>query len=159
MDCLQAVYELAPITSQLYSVRTPRLLYFHPDSSTQIQEYLPDSLNLKHYALKRLLPSTPEHQRPRILELGRGLGGWLRSFHEWSSHPEQKALHSKVKLNEEMQGIKLTYNYDRLLWQIQRFPFLKDSEHVFKEVVANAKLELEDESRLNIIHGDFWTGK
>ncbi|KAL1874288.1 hypothetical protein Daus18300_003652 [Diaporthe australafricana] len=157
-DCLQAVHELAPITNQSYSVRTPSLLHFHQDSSTQIQEYLPDSLDLKHYALKRLLPSTPEHQRPRILDLGLGLGGWLRSFHGWSSHPEQNALHSKVKLNKEMQDIKLTYNYDRLLWQIQRFPFLKDSEHVFKEVIANAKLELEDESKLNVIHGDFWTG-
>ncbi|KAK2604836.1 hypothetical protein N8I77_007734 [Diaporthe amygdali] len=157
-ECLQAVHELDPTISQSYSVRTPRLFYFNRDSSTQIQEYLPDSLDLKHYALKRLLPSTPEQQRPKVLELGRGLGRWLHSFHDWSSHPDQESLRNAVKLNKQMQGIKLTYNYNRLLWQFEKFPFLKHSEHIFKEVIANAKLELEDESKLSVIHGDFWTG-
>lgn len=106
-----------------------------------------------------MLPSTPEHQRPRILELGQGLGRWLRSFHEWSSQPEQQALRDAVKTNEELQKIKFTYNYESLFWQSEDFPFLKDSEKVFKEVIAYAKLELEDESKLQIIHGDFWTGK
>lgn len=150
---------MAPINSQSYTVRTPRLYHFNPDSSTQIQEYLPNSLNLKHYALKRLLQSTPGHLRPKILGLGQGLGGWLRSFHEWSSRPEQEALREAAKANKELQAIKLTYNYENLLWQVDDFPFLKDSENVFHEVIANAKLELEDDSKLQVIHGDFWTGK
>ncbi|KAK7731624.1 hypothetical protein SLS63_005310 [Diaporthe eres] len=156
--CLQALQKLAPITSQSFSIRTPGLFYFNPDSSTQIQEYLPSSLNLKHYALKRLLPSTPEDLRPKVLELGQGLGKWLRSFHEWSSHPDQEALRETAKTNKELQTIKFTYNYDSLFWQSDDFPFLKESENVFKEVIASAKLELEDESKLHVIHGDFWTG-
>ncbi|KAH8783306.1 kinase-like domain-containing protein [Diaporthe sp. PMI_573] len=156
--CLQALQRLAPITSQSYSVRTPRLFHFNPDSSTQIQEYLPNSLNIKHYAFKRLLPSTPEYHRPKVLELGQGLGRWLRSFHEWSSRPDQEPLREAARANKELQAIKFTYNYENLLWQFDDFPFLKESENVFQEVIANAKLELEDESKLHVIHGDFWTG-
>lgn len=94
-----------------------------------------------------------------MLGLGQGLGGWLRSFHEWSSQPEQEALREAAKANKELQAIKLTYNYENLLWQLDDFPFLKDSENVFQGVIANAKLELEDDSKLQVIHGDFWTGK
>ena len=68
-------------------------------------------------------------------------------------------LRETAKTNKELQGIKFTYNYESLFWQPEDFPFLKDSEDVFKEVIANAKLELEDESKLHVIHGDFWTGK
>lgn len=68
-------------------------------------------------------------------------------------------MREAAKANEELQAIKLTYNYENLLWQVDEFPFLKDSEKVFQEVLANAKLELEDESKLHVIHGDFWTGK
>jgi hypothetical protein len=150
---------LAPVTSQSYSFRTPNLFYFDPGSSTQIQEYLPNSLNLKHYAFKRLPPSTPQHHRPKVLELGQGLGKWLRSFHEWTCRPEQEAVREAAKANKELQAMKLTYNYENLLWQLDDFPFLKDSEHVFQEVIANAKLELEDDGKLQVIHGDFWTGK
>lgn len=106
-----------------------------------------------------MLPSTPEHQRLKILELGQGLGRWLRSFHEWSSRPEQESLRGMAKTNKELQTIKFTYNYESLFWQSDDFPFLKDSEDVFKEVIASAKLELEDDSKLHVIHGDFWTGK
>lgn len=68
-------------------------------------------------------------------------------------------MREAAKANKELQAIKLTYNYENLLWQVNDFPFLKDSENMFQEVIANAKLELEDESKLHVIHGDFWTGK
>ena len=68
-------------------------------------------------------------------------------------------MREAARTNKELQAIKFTYNYEKLLWQFDDFPFLKESENVFQEVVANAKLELEDESKLHVIHGDFWTGK
>lgn len=59
-----------------------------------------------------------------------------------------------------MQGIKLTYNYGLLLQRVKSFPaILTGAKPVFEEVLALAKAELEEEDRLQIIHGDFWTGK
>lgn len=158
-ECLKALQKLPRATNQFCSVRTPRLFHFNPDSSTQVQEYLPDSLDLKSYALKHFSPSTPESEKPNVLEVGRALGKWLRSFHDWAAAPEQEALRSRVRLNKEMQGIKLTYNYESLLRRLEQFPFLKDSKSVFEEIIAKAKAELAEESQLHFIHGDFWTGK
>lgn len=124
-----------------------------------MQEHLPGSLDLKSYALKHFSSSMPESEKPKILEVGRGLGTWLRSFHDWAASPEQEALRSRVKLNKQMQGIKYTYNYESLLWRLEKLPFLRDSEGVFQDVIAKAKAELENEDQLQIIHGDFWTGK
>lgn len=158
-ECLQALQKLPRATSQSCSVRTPRSYYFDPASSTQVQEYLPSSLDLKSYALKYFSPATPESERPGVLEIGRGLGKWLRGFHDWAASPEQGALRDRVRLNREMQGIKFTYNYESLLWRLEKFPFLIDSKIVFEKIIAKVKAELVDESQLQIIHGDFWTGK
>lgn len=63
-------------------------------------------------------------------------------------------------MNKGMQGIKFTYNYERLLWQLDSFSsILGAARAVFAEVVAMAKAELEEENKLHVIHGDFWTGK
>lgn len=63
-------------------------------------------------------------------------------------------------MNKEMQDIKLTYNYERLLWQVDKFPsLLEPARSAFTEVIAMAKAEVVEEDKLHIIHGDFWTGK
>lgn len=151
--------ELPRATTQFCRVRTPRSFHFDPVSSTQVQEYLPDSLDLKSYALRRFPPSTPESVKPNVLEVGRALGKWLRSFHDWAGSPGQEALRTRIGLNKEMKGIKFTYNYEILLRRLEKFPFLKDSKTIFEEIIAKVKAELEDEGQLQIIHGDFWTGK
>lgn len=135
------------------------MFHFNLESSTQVLEYLPDSLDLKSYVLKYFSPSTPESEKPDILGIGRALGSWLRCFHDWAASPEQEALRNRVGLNKEMQGIKFTYNYESLLWRLEKFPFLRDSKGVFEEIIAKVKAELVDESQLQVIHGDFWTGK
>lgn len=158
-ECLEALQKLPCATSQFCSVRTPRLLHFNSGSSTQVQEYLPDSLDLKSYVLKHFSSSTPESEKCNVLEVGRALGEWLRSFHDWAAAPEQEALRSRVELNKEMQSIKLTYNYESLLRRLERFPFLENSRGVFEKIIAKAKAELAEERQLQFIHGDFWTGK
>lgn len=157
--------KLPPTISESCCIRTPRLFYFSQESNTQVQEYLDNALNLKAYALKYFSTSaTPgsanESERPKILEVGRGLGRWLRSFHEWAASPEQEALRNRVKMNKEMQYIKFTYGYQNLLWRSDKLPsILGDAKPVFEEVFAKAKAELEDQDNLQVIHGDFWTGK
>ncbi|ROW12266.1 hypothetical protein VMCG_00388 [Cytospora schulzeri] len=157
-DCLKALEKLPRATNQLSSVRTPRLFHVNSDSTTQAQEYLPNSLDLKTYALRYFSCLTPESEKSSVLEIGRVLGKWLRSFHDWAASPKQEVLRSRVKLNKEMQGIKLTYNYEKLMWLFEKFPFLKESKSVFEDIIAKVKAELVDESQLQIIHGDFWTG-
>lgn len=146
-------------------VRTPRLLDFNPGSATQVHEYLPNTLNLKEYALKHLArppaaPSADPSEKANVVGLGRGLGQWLRSLHDWAAAPEQRWLREKAQMNKEMQAIKFTYNYERLLGQLDKFPsILGAAKTTFTEVVAMAKAELEEQDKLDVIHGDFWTGK
>lgn len=149
---------LAPVANAACSIRTPRVLLYDTHSNSQIEEYLPNSLNLKTYALKHFSASTPVSEKPHVLDIGRGLGKWLRSFHDWAAAEDD--LRELAGSNKAMQRIKFKYNYELLLARVDRFPAtLSGAKPVFEEVVAMAKAELEDESRLQTIHGDFWTGK
>lgn len=103
---------------------------------------------------------TPESEKPQVVEVGRGLGKWLRTFHEWGAAPDQQELRDSARSNKEMQGIKMTYNYELLLRRVERYPeMLRDAKPIFEEVIAMATAELENEDELQVIHGDFWTGK
>lgn len=136
------------------------MLFFNPDNCTQIQEYLPHALSLKDYARKHWPAPSPVSVKPRCIELGRSLGQWLRSFHNWSEQPANSQVRELFSKNKEMQAIKKMVNYDQLLRMVNKWPsFLKESEGVFQEVAKMAADELEDESKLHVIHGDFWTGK
>lgn len=131
---------------------------YKSESSTQVQEYLPKALDLKSYALKHFSASTPVAAKPQVINLGRGLGTWLRRFHHWAG--TEQSLRVLASANMEMQGIKLTYNYGLLLQRVDKFPsVLMDAKPVFEEVFAMAKAELDAEAKLQVIHGDFWTGK
>lgn len=164
-ECLQTAQQLGPIVTNDCCVQTPQLLHFNAESNTQVQEYLPKTLTLKAYALenfaKRTVSTSADpSQKAKMIGLGRGLGRWLRSFHKWTAAPQQHGLRTKAHMNKGMQGIKFTYNYERLLWQLDSFSsILGAARAVFAEVVAMAKAELEEENKLHVIHGDFWTGK
>lgn len=164
-ECLRAVQWLAPAPTKVCSVRTPKLLCFDAESATQVHDYLPKTLDLKAYALNyfsrpAVSPSADPSDKANMVQLGRGLGQWLRDLHEWAAAPEQQWFRAKARINKEMQGIKFTYNYERLLGQLDKFPStLKAAKTISAEVVAMAKAELEEEDKLQVIHGDFWTGK
>ncbi|KAJ9152115.1 Phosphotransferase enzyme family protein [Pleurostoma richardsiae] len=158
-DCLRALQTLPPAVSSVCSVRTPRLFRFGKDTNTQIQEYLPDSLNLKLYALKHYASPTPESLKAQCAEIGHGLGKWLRRFHDWARQPSQVVLRSAIKLNKEMQSLKHMINYSRLVSAAESRPaVLADAKETFVQVAEMAKSEVDDEQNLQVIHGDFWTG-
>lgn len=126
-------------------------------SNTQVQEFLPNSLDLKSYALKHFSASTPVSEKDNVVGVGRALGQWLLSLHNWAA--TQPDIRELARANVEMQGIKFKYNYELLLSRVDQFPaVLSDAKPVFEEVLAMAKAELEDESQLRVIHGDFWIG-
>jgi hypothetical protein len=147
-----------PPTAGAYSVRAPRLYHFNPESNTQIQEFLRDALSLKEYALKHF--SSPDSSRkPLCLELGRSLGVWLRDFHSWVALPEQSKFQEEMKSNEPMQKIKHMANYITLADTVANFPsILADAKETFEKIKEVTADELHS-SHLQIIHGDFWTGK
>ncbi|KAK8066101.1 kinase-like domain-containing protein [Apiospora hydei] len=151
-----------------YVVRTPKHYPFPEDPNTQIQEYLPKGTNLKAYALKHWSSSptsspaagesTTDVQQTQAHQLGLSLGRWLRAFHD-SSELHREELRGAIAKNSAMQSLKHTINFQWLLDRVAQFPdILTEAVPVFEEVKEMAAAELRDESRLQVIHGDFWTG-
>ncbi|KAK6850147.1 hypothetical protein PG995_013980 [Apiospora arundinis] len=153
-----------------YVVRTPKYYPFPQDPTTQIQEYLPNGANLKVYALKHWSaagsssldePGSTGLQPPptQARQLGRALGRWLRAFHGSSELLHRGGLRKAVAANTAMQGLKHTINFQWLLDRVAQFPdILSEAAPVFEEVKEMAAAEVRDESQLQVIHGDFWTG-
>ncbi|KAI1816217.1 kinase-like domain-containing protein [Poronia punctata] len=140
-----------------FVVRTPKLYHYDGQNNTQIQEILLNGKDLKTYALQTFTANTPEPERPLCLQLGRALGRWLRKFHDWSA--TETGLRDIVTQNVELQQLKHMINFSWLLDRVEQFPsILEEAKDVFEEVKAMAARELQDESKLQVIHGDFWTG-
>ncbi|KAI0424277.1 kinase-like domain-containing protein [Xylaria sp. FL1042] len=140
-----------------FTVRTPKFYHFDEQNSTQIQEILRDGEDLKTYALSTYPANTPDTARPHCHQLGRALGKWLREFHTWSA--TQTELRKTVAENTDIQQLKHFINFSWLLDRVAQFPsILSEAKEVFEKVKDMAAKELEDESRLQAIHGDFWTG-
>lgn len=96
------------------------------------------------------------------MEVGRVLGAWLRNFHDWAADGSSGSLQLRelIASNREMQGIKLQYNYRLLLSRVEAYPdLLAEAKPVFEQLIALAEAELTEEHQLQVIHGDFWTGK
>ncbi|KAH6841130.1 kinase-like domain-containing protein [Chaetomium sp. MPI-CAGE-AT-0009] len=156
VECLRALSGLPP-TKGDYVVQTPKLYYSSPETNTQVQEYLPDALSLKHYALKHFSSPDPS-RKPLCLELGRSLGVWLRDFHVWTSHPEQSGFREQAKANDEMRQIKHMSTYETLVSTVADFPtILADAKETFEKIRDFTAEELKNPA-LQVIHGDFWTG-
>lgn len=157
-DCLEALAALPPVSTQSCIVRTPRFFHFNPQTNTQVQEYLPDSVNLKTYAINHLADN-PSELKDRLVGIGNNLGTWLRNFHTWAADPAQAKLQAEIKLNKEMQMLKNTINYASLVSSIDRYPgILSDVRDTLEQVKKMSEDEMAKEDNLQIIHGDFWTG-
>ncbi|KAI1212263.1 kinase-like domain-containing protein [Annulohypoxylon truncatum] len=163
VGCLKALSDF-PIAGKAdendnynFIVRTPKFFYFDETSNSQIQEYLQDGVDLKNYALTTYVNSNSETTKHQAVQLGKALGRWLRVFHHWAA--QQAELRSVVDKNKELQQLKHFINYSWLLDRVKQFPaILGDAEAVFKGVKDMAAIELIDESQLQVIHGDFWSG-
>jgi hypothetical protein len=163
-ECLRALSDFpvegkAALPGEIdFLVRAPKFYHFDEQNNTQVQEILPNGVDLKTYILGTYSANTPNAARPQCLQLGRALGRWLRNFHAWSK--TQESLRRIVAGNTDMRGLKLIINFSWLLDRIEKFPsILGESRDVFEKVKDMATKELEDESRVQVIHGDFWTGK
>ncbi|KAI1078469.1 kinase-like domain-containing protein [Whalleya microplaca] len=141
-----------------YTVRTAKFFHYDKKNHTQVQEYLPNSCDLKAYAINTYGGPTPETLRPQCFQLGVALGRWLRSFHDWAG--QQSELRKTVTANKEMQQLKHMINFAWLYDQLKNnFPSVAGgAQGVFEAVKKMAAAELENESQLQVVHGDFWSG-
>jgi hypothetical protein len=141
-----------------YIVRTPKPYFYDNTMHTQIQEYLPNGIDLKTYMLESLASPTPESLQPYCHQLGKSLAIYITGFfQEAKSKPE---LHTQLKTNIDMQALKHMINYDWMIQRIDQFPeILSDSKEVLTRVKEEALSELESTEKLTCIHGDFWPGK
>ncbi|KAL7917507.1 kinase-like domain-containing protein [Trichoderma austrokoningii] len=156
---LRLLSNFPAIISSPYEVGIPKLYHFNSQTSTQIQEYLPSATNLKHYALTYFQGSSTATTKSQCLQLGQSLGTWLRRFHSWSDQPDNQSLHNLFAKNTAMRNIKKAINYDQLLGRLSMFPtILQEHKETLQQIVAMTTAELGDESKLSVIHGDFWTG-
>lgn len=115
-------------------------------------------MSLKEYALRHFSSRDPA-RKPLCEEIGRSLGVWLRGFHEWVTLPEQSKLSEVIQSNQPMQQLKHMVNYTFLVQTVDNFPaILADAKDTFRQLEEKAAKELERPD-LQVIHGDFWTGK
>ncbi|KAK1980575.1 phosphotransferase enzyme family protein [Colletotrichum cereale] len=158
-SCLEYLSALPPSAGNNLSVATPRLFYFNEATNTQIQEYQPSPLSLKNYALQHFVASASGSLEPQCLNIGQGIGEWLRAFHEWSNAPKQQKFRDIAAANKEMQKLKQWVNYERLPSSIERFPsILGECASTFTAIADKTNREMESDEKLQVIHGDFWTG-
>ncbi|KAI0194991.1 kinase-like domain-containing protein [Astrocystis sublimbata] len=162
-ECLKALSrftiqgKVGPRENPNFTVGTPKLYHFDEQNSTQIQEVLRNGKDLKTYFLSANSTETTNIARPQCHQLGRALGRWLRDFHTWSA--TQIKLREVVAGNTDLQQLKHFINYSWLLDRVEQFPkILSEAKEVFEKVKDMAASELGDESALQVIHGDFWTG-
>jgi hypothetical protein len=142
-----------------FTVYTPKLFHFDEVNTNQMQEAMPNGIDLKTYILQQFPSYTPASPKPQYFQLGEVLGCWLKDFHEWSA--TQTGLRAKVEENSEYaQQIKHMLNFQWMYDRIKEYPnILGGAADVLAKVEQMADAERRGWDKLQIIHGDFWTGK
>ncbi|KAF5524855.1 hypothetical protein CGCA056_v002656 [Colletotrichum aenigma] len=151
-----------------YIVRTPKFYLYDDKTKTQIQEYLPGSLDLKSIVLKSCEEPLAVLLKQHYLHIGRALAEYISQFHQNTSpvarvhadegtSPHLSTLHEAISRSNEMQDLKLMVNYDWLLDRVEQFPdILKGAKGVFVRLREQGIDELKNRSAAStVIHGDF----
>lgn len=119
---------------------------------------MPRGITLKDYVLKYYALPVSESLEPEAREIGKSLGSWLKGFTQWSnSNAELRAI---AENNNEGQFWRHLVTFGWLKDRVDQYPaVLGDAREVFAEVEQAVTADLKDPSKLQVIHGDFWTGK
>ncbi|KAH6663975.1 kinase-like domain-containing protein [Plectosphaerella plurivora] len=151
-----------PAGASNVNVRTPALfdLTEGDDSTIQVQEYLPGSIDLKQYMLKHCAASPTPVEREKSAQIGAALANWLRSFHKWAASQQDEDFARLVSKNTFGPYVKNLINFSWLSDRVDTFPdVLRDCKDLLVEIQdAVAKEKDNQKARYQIIHGDFWTG-
>lgn len=147
-----------------FGITTPHLYLFKRQANIMVIADLPNALDVKSILVSPRVNAT---FNPLVASsIGRGLGAWLRAFHEWGSRPSQLQLLDEMGQNKAMRELKYKITYDSFIRVLQKFPdVLGDDGMLLEEVKIMAAKEFETTTKDKIregwglIHGDFWTGK
>lgn len=146
-------------------IKTPRLYLFKREAKVQILEDCPNTTDLK-----TVLVSPGVHKAlpdASLASIGRDLGSWLRSFHTWTSAPQQASLRATMGRNEGMRRLKRLITYDSFLGILELYPQLvEDHQDTLRSVkeamIAEFDIDkppMDGDENWGLIHADFWTGK
>lgn len=158
------LHALNDFPSSTTVVKAPRFHLFIRDANIQVLEDFPAAVDLKNLFVSPTANSVLT--APVGESIGRDVGTWLRSFHDWSFSP--KSGLKAVGDNEPMRKLKFAITYDSFLKVLENnFPDLLEGHRPTLEQVKDAATkEFErisgDENGSEdwgLIHGDFWTGK
>jgi hypothetical protein len=143
--------------SHCITIRTPKYYSFIEDSSTQILEYMPEGTTLKDFIPKYFgHATTPKESDAR--EIGKTVGSWLKWFHQLTANDAE--MHAIAEKNELGRFFRHMVTFTWLKDRVEQYPsVLSDAKEIFQQVEQAVTTELSDTSKLQAIHGDFWTGK
>ena len=155
---------LSALSGSPYSAKAPRAFLSNQRSGIIVLEDLADTIDLKTALVsKRRNEVLTNHNAARI---GTQLGMWLRSFHEWTTLPDQAALRASVEKNQPMRELKYKVTYGSFIEVLEELSVVSAaSKQAFESIRDNALSELSQYSANDISntwgisHGDFWTGK
>lgn len=141
-------------------IKAPRLYLFDRETNTQVLEDLINAGSFKSIlfspAADSLVPQPPV--------IGRHLGSWLRSFHDWSSAPQQAAIRNQLWQKDPVRKLKYLVTFDVFLAVLEKFPeLLEDHQQTLKEVQEAMAADFQKPSTdadegWGLIHGDLWSG-
>ncbi|CAH0033906.1 unnamed protein product [Clonostachys rhizophaga] len=136
--------------------RTPKYYSFIEDSSTQILEYMTEGTTLKEFIPKYFgHATTPKESDAR--EIGKTVGSWLKWIHQLTANDAE--MHAIAEKNELGRFFRHMVTFTWLKDRVEQYPsVLSDAKEIFREVEQAVTSELSDTSKLQAIHGDFWTG-
>lgn len=147
-----------PTDSYSFTVRTAKLYHWDEETTSQIQEYMPNGVDLKNYIIQQYPAPTPDSLKSQCLQLGKALGRWLKDFSEWSA--QQPSLKLTAAENKFAQQIKQMLTFSWLPDRVKQYPsVLEESQDILEKVERMAAAEQQDESKLQIQHGDIAPGK
>jgi hypothetical protein len=144
-------------------VRTPKHYHLDADNTNLFLECMPQGMTLlnyvpKHYASSNSWASTPEAEAA-ARKIGKAAGTWLRGFCQWSADHDAE-LHdhaARGALGQMFRQLTFTWLKDRA----EQDPDIVDDEakDIFEKVEQMTIAELANPDKLQLVHGDFWTGK
>lgn len=145
-------------------VRTPKLLglHHHQHHIDEIQEFLPNGIDMKQYFLKHFSGDPTPAQHTQARQLGRAVGRWYAGFIAWSSTQRTNDGHRAVVAQSAFgQEIKHMVNFAWLKDRVEEFPeVLGGVADVLAEVEQmHVRERMDEDGKYQVIHGDFWTGK
>jgi len=147
------------------NIKIPRLLMFDQERNTQVLEEYPGTEDLTSFLRAR--SSRDDASRKSLASsIGRRLGLWLRTFHNWASSPSQADLRGFIT-NDSMRDLKQRISYGSFLRVLETScpSLLLGTRERLEKVRDMASKEFylpagdDGGSNWGLIHGDFWSGK